>query len=370
MTTLTYALGGIRRQPFHAGLNLFGLSVGVATVVALGMLTKSVDHTLVDALGAGGGDFTVLQEGASGVSFSTIPEDEWEAIAQMPGVERAIGFVVGFTAVPGRPFLRLIGVTPEQLAELRPSVRSGGLLDGEEEQAVLGDRAAGVLGAGPGDLVSLGQGVVSVVGVIHTGNSFLDRAVFVPLSSGQRIVGRVDAVNIIHVQVAQSHELRSVTTAIEGEFTDLTTVASLEEYRRLEPAAEIVGASNLAVSTMATILGGLAVAAAMAKSALDRTHEIGVLRAVGWSAGRVVAVVLIEALVLAAAAVVIGSVAGVLGMQIMLLQPALGSLIDAAYTPSVIVVAAVIAVTVALAGAAYPTYRAVRLAPAEALRFE
>lgn len=370
MTTITYALGGLRRQPFHAGLNLFGLSVGVATVVALGMLTKSVDHTMLDALGSGGGDFTVLQEGSSGVSFSTIFEEEWHAIERMDGVDRAIGFVVGFASVPGSPFLRLIGITSEQFDELGPTLEEGESFRGQEDDAVFGHRAARVFSAQPGDLVTLGQRVFRVAGIVRTGNSFLDRAVFIPLETSQQIVGRQDAVNIIHVRVAPTHEIRELTNSIEGQFTDLTTVETLEDYRKLEPAAEIVSASNLAVSTMATILGGLAVAATMAKSALDRTHEIGVLRAVGWGARRVVAVVLIEALALAIIAVFIGSAAGIVGLRIMLLQPSLGSLIATTYSPSVVALAATIAVIVALAGSAYPTYRAIKPPPAEALRYE
>jgi putative ABC transport system permease protein len=77
-----------------------------------------------------------------------------------------------------------------------------------------------------------------------------------------------------------------------------------------------------------------------------------------------------ESLVLCVIATVVGSGLGVLAARAVLLIPAVRSLLEPSYSVDVFLRALVVAVLVALVGAAYPALRAVRLTPMEALRYE
>jgi putative ABC transport system permease protein len=108
----------------------------------------------------------------------------------------------------------------------------------------------------------------------------------------------------------------------------------------------------------------------MIMSVFERTREIGVLRAVGWKASRIVRMVLFESVALCVVAAGFGVLLGLLATRAILLVPAVSSFLTPSYSASVFVRALAVSLAVALVGALYPAFRAVRLSPMEALRYE
>mgnify|MGYP000159075236 CR=1 FL=1 len=94
------------------------------------------------------------------------------------------------------------------------------------------------------------------------------------------------------------------------------------------------------------------------------------MRAVGWSGRRILQLIVGEALLLCGVAAVVGAARGVLASRAVLLVGTIEAFLVPQYSAGVFVRALVVAVAVALAGAAYPAFRAVRLTPMEALRYE
>lgn len=94
------------------------------------------------------------------------------------------------------------------------------------------------------------------------------------------------------------------------------------------------------------------------------------LRAVGWSGGRVMRMILVESLLLCLLGALVGVALGIGVTQLALQAPAAKGFLSPAYEPVVFVRALLVGVVVALLGASYPAFRATRLTPMEALRYE
>ncbi len=137
----------------------------------------------------------------------------------------------------------------------------------------------------------------------------------------------------------------------------------------LEPPdrADAAGSSLL----LALIVGGIEVTNTMAMSVFERTREIGILRAVGWSVNRIGVMIVSEAVGLCLIALGVGCGVGVLAARVFVDRGGLSVLISPHYTASTFAWGLRLRARRRRLRCALPsTWRAVRLAPIEALRHE
>jgi putative ABC transport system permease protein len=129
-------------------------------------------------------------------------------------------------------------------------------------------------------------------------------------------------------------------------------------------------ASSMAwmTSSIALLIGAIGMLNTMMTSIFERTREIGILKAVGWTQSRIVRMVLLEATLLSLAASVVGILVGVFGTWCLSYTPNVGRAIAPYFDFGVVVQGVVLAAVIGWMGAAYPAYRAARMLPTEALR--
>jgi putative ABC transport system permease protein len=108
----------------------------------------------------------------------------------------------------------------------------------------------------------------------------------------------------------------------------------------------------------------------MAMSVFERTREIGILRAIGWKAGRVMLLIEVEAAVLGVAGGVLGIGVGWGALQLLSYVPKTNVLVHTSLTPSHLLQAMVISLLSGLVAGAYPAWRGSHLSPVEALRHD
>jgi putative ABC transport system permease protein len=150
----------------------------------------------------------------------------------------------------------------------------------------------------------------------------------------------------------------------------VTAIVEPGEAVKVDTSSRVILDVGWVVSVLALIVGGIGVTNTMAMSVFERVHEIGILRAVGWRGRRIAALILSEAVGIALVALAIGLGVGILGAHLFTAQTGLSSLVSPRFTPGVFAWGLAFALGVALLGAAYPTVRALRLSPIEALRRE
>jgi len=108
----------------------------------------------------------------------------------------------------------------------------------------------------------------------------------------------------------------------------------------------------------------------MLMAVMERTREIGVLRALGWRRRSILLMIMKEALLLAG----LGALAGILiafGLVALIhMEPSMGQAMEASWNVRIFIRAVLVALILGGVGGLYPAYRATRLQPVEALRYE
>jgi putative ABC transport system permease protein len=362
-------LRNLFRQRVRTLLTVLGISIGITTVVALGSITAGLKSTMGELVTTGGADFMVAQAGASDLSFSAVGERDVRAIAARPDVARATGMLLEIADVGSNPYFMVFGYAPADLPGEGLELVSGRLTAAPDE-VILGDDAAVALNATTGDRVILERRGFTVVGVYRSGDKLRDGGAIVPLATAQRLASRPGVVTGVFVSVRPGRSPEAVAAAIERELPHLAAIADVADYAEVDQGIQIMDALTLAISILAVGIGAIGVMNTMIMSVFERTREIGVLRAIGWRGSRILRMIATESLFLCGIAAVIGTAVGVAASRAVLLVPAISAFLEPAYPTSIFVRALAVGVAVALAGAAYPALRAVRLSPMEALRYE
>ncbi len=370
MNLIGLALRNLRRRPVRTGLSILGIGLAVGGALALIALSRSIQDSSREAINELGDDFVVTQKGASDIFGGFIPESTIERVAAIPGVARVAGELFMFAPSTEHRSVLTLGWPDTSYLWKRVPLREGRLPGpGERRVAVLGDTAAASLGVKLGDELELMGESFRIVGISNYTTVVNRGLVLVPLIDLQEASYRMRQVTVIHVNVehgAGAVAPGRVRAAIEalGNVTAATANETLKNDRNLA----ILDAVSLAISIIAVAMGALSVLSALVMATQERTREIGILAAIGWSNARIMASIVLEGMSMCAIGCVLGVLLSFLAAFGFPHIPAIGNLIS--FKPSVALIAPVLgaACALCLTGSLFPAWRAIRMVPAEALR--
>ena len=371
MSFVLLIVSNLMRQKIRTGLTVLGISIGITTVVALGIFVNSAKAATEELLKAGGADFAVGRSGSADLTFSTLTESELADLEAYDEIEYVSGVLMALSKVGSNPYFFQFGIDAEDLAFFEaPLVEGRDLAIDSTDEIMLGSSAADQLGAKVGDSVEVRDHTFTVVGIYRTGATTIDGGSILPLVTVQEYERKEGLVTLAYVNVREGTDINELTARIEEEHSNLATLAGLGDVGDVDQGIEVLDAVNLGITLLAVFIGGIAVMNTMVMAVFERTREFGILRALGWRTRRILQMVLGESVLLCLMAAVFGSLLAVLLTQLIILFPTVRAFISPEYTADVFLRGLAVGIGVALLGAIYPAYRAARLSPAQAIRYE
>ncbi|HMV68478.1 MAG TPA: FtsX-like permease family protein, partial [Myxococcota bacterium] len=224
---------------------------------------------------------------------------------------------------------QVIGLLPGREATFRPFLRQivdgRWLGDAQAGEVVLGEALADTLDVGVGDHVvavtqsadgSMGNALYEVVGTIRTGSPLVDRSgVMMHLGDAQALLALEGRAHEITVLGAADDD--ATVDALKASVAPAAPDLLVRTWYEVDPGtADLFGIQAIALSIFVSLFMAIAavgVVNTLLMSVLERTREIGVLRALGVRPGRLVALVVTEALLIALLAILGGGLVGGLG---------------------------------------------------------
>ncbi len=248
--------------------------------------------------------------------------------------------------------------------------------------AVIGSKVALDLfgpGVDPiGERIRINSQPFTVTGVMQSkGNDTTDNQVFVPITTFLRSLSGAAKYSVINVQALDMSMMREAQASIESELLNLHKLPSMDSADfYIANQLDVLGAAQGTASTFTVLLagiaaislvvGGIGIMNIMLVSVTERTREIGVRMALGAKPGDVLLQFLVEAVILSVSGGVLGIAGGVAAAWGF---STIGGMAAVVSMDSVLLAFSFSLVTGLFFGG-YPAYRASRLDPIEALRYE
>jgi len=404
ISAILMALKALGDRRVRSVLTIVGVMIGPAAIVGITSLTGGYSAQITSQLLKLGTN-TILVTPSGGYSLT---QSDVQVISSLPGVAGAYPFyaVPGYIETPvGREPVSIVAVDLQGLVRTLPGLQLGsGSLPPPTEaaEAVLGYYVANPQNPqmpkfGVGSVVTVRvpaqQGEVTrsflVAGVFReVGPTFianLDQSIFVPLAAGRELTGSPQYSGIL-VYVPSSGLVNATESRIKSIYGDRVQVLSTQ--MGISVADTIIGfldmllASAAGVSLLVAFVG---VTTTMYTSVVERTREIGLLKALGFTNADVLEMFLAESALIGLIGGVAGSALGV-GVAYALagLMPAAAGRLGGpggsggaflgyappAFSPATIALVIVLSVAIGLVAGLVPAYRAARMSPVSALRYE
>ena len=373
---ITLILKNPFRNKTRSALSIIGIAIGIATIVALGIITAGMEDSVQTTFNEGGAEITVtnatLVGGISGLLDMSLIDDlknvsnVSDVIGQLSVSEATqfYGQSGGGSMMP----TTLYGIEASKLNLIGIKDVNGSIFENNSYEAIVGLGYSDINNVSIGDNISFLDHDFKVVGIYETGSMMRDNAAYASLDTLQNL-SNTDKVSTIFVKTSEGTNDSLVSKNIRDNYGNLSTLTSEEMSSMLDDVTGILNTASLAISGLAIIVGGIGVINTMVMTVYERTKEIGVLKSIGWKSKKVLMMILGETLVLTTLSGIIGSIFGILIAEVGVGLLGNGRF-SLGYTPKTFILAFGITIIVGIIGGVYPAYKASKLAPTEALRYE
>jgi putative ABC transport system permease protein len=364
LSELQLLWGNISARPFRASLSIIAIAIQVILILLIVGLTSGVVSEWGKRVEGIGADLMVQPPNSSiffAFSSAVMPESLGDQMASLPAVDEVAPTLI---LTDPRNLIIIYGIDYKSFNGLSRGFlyRDGGPFTGPNDvladDVIAQDRHLHV-----GDTISLLGHSFRICGIVAHGKG---ARFFIPLKTAQEIAGAQNRVSMFYVRSKGDTEAaRSQILKLNP----LNRVRSMAEYMSLMNSSKLPELQPF-IRTMVGVgvmIGFLVVLLNMHTLVMERTREIGILKALGSSRLDVVKLFLGETIVLALCGSLVGIVLTFSTQAVLrVTTPTLQILI----TPGWLISAVLLAVLGAAAGALYPSLRAASYDPVVALAYE
>ena len=397
-------------------LTVIGISIGITAVVGLISIGLSLEKTVTDQVGKLFGYNSFLLVGGDPFSRHGPSEEAFQldlglvrvvdGVVAVAAVRQENGFVTGLPDGTGkvlRGVLPVMGLSPELATDFRSfigglSLEKGGrfFVPGDAQQVILGNRIAKDLHATVGTAVLI-EGAdkkdhpFEVIGILdaaassESGGGFsagammpeTDDTLYVPFDMMDTLFGKSKDVLLTFVKTAEGTDVQQVADRVEtaleeSGYKDASSVTSNDISKQIGSVMGAVRGFLAGIAGISLVVGAVGVMNTMYTSVLERTREIGVMKAVGATNGHVLLIFLAESGLLGFVGGAIGVVLG-LGLSALagILLPIFFKVpLATVISPGLIVGTLFFSFLLGAVAGLRPARRAAKLPPVDALRYE
>ena len=396
------ALRFLREGRMQTLFIISGVSVGIAVIVFMSALLTGLQANLTKRVLSSQSHITLqprdeiarpLRLGGKDLELAIVQMplqrvrsiDQWQGLLRVlqddPAIVAVSPVAAGSAlAVRGDATraVSIVGIEPDSYFRVvrLPDNIVAGTVRLSSQDIVIGTELARYLGIGVGDRLTLTSGArtsgaLTVTAIFDLGSRPVnERYVYIPLRTAQSLLDLIGGVTSIELTIGDVYAAETVARRLQP-MTGAAAYSWIATNAQFFSAVQAQSLSSGVIRLFVALSVALGIASVLVVSVIQRSKDIGILRAMGTSRGQTLRIFLIQGALIGLAGAVIGSILGAGGLLFFHdhVRQADGSeLIPLVLERSLFVAAAVLATLTGVLAAMAPALRASRLDPVVAIR--
>ena len=363
-------LRNVLRAPARSLMTALGIAAGVALFVAITAITMDLRQQMEGAASTYNLEVVIYEK------RSTSPFSSRVSQAQMRSLENRFGsvlspIVLGTLNEKWNAYALVIGAAPDFRKRI-PLVAGLPHEDGNDS-VMVGEIVALKLDIKPGQTVRIDGRDLRVTGIFRTGSRLFDGGLLTDIVAAQRMLTREGAepqYTLALLQGTKPEQFSGLVAEVQKDFPGLKAIPGTEFAGSLR-LIRVVDAFVKTISVVALIGTCLVVSNTLLMAIAERTREIGILMAIGWSPMLVLRMLFAESMVLCAVGAALGNFFALALLRVVNNLESVGfGWIPVRYPPSLVAASLLMALMVALISLLWPALVLYRMQALEALRHE
>jgi len=368
-------LKNLLRRRFRSLLTLVAFSTAIFAVVSLLGIAQGFQTSFAQVYRSHRVDIVVSRQGVTDRLSSALDAALADRISDVEGVDRTAAVLLETLSLESKQVYGIpsMGIAADSwmLADFEiKTSRSVELMSLPPKSILLGQNLAQRVGLNPDDIVELFDERFTIAGIYTSKSTWENGSMILRLEDLQTLTGREGQVTYVNVVTKPESPDVGVAEIVKRiQQLDAKLLAMLtEDFVATDTRMQIASAMAWMTSVVAILIGAIGTLNTMMTSVIERTGEIGILRAVGWSRFRIVAMIVGESTVLAIIGTISGCSLAVVLTFLLSRSSAVAGILAPSIDPVVLAKGTLIGLLIGLLGALLPALRAAKLLPTDAFR--
>jgi putative ABC transport system permease protein len=399
------AFKSLRHRLSRSLLTLLGIAIGIMAIISLLALGEGMQQAVTGELSSlsdviivstGGGGFSSFGGGRSTSGGEYFTQRDIAGIERIQGVKTVSTQLSGSGLAEYNGKITVLSLTGMEVSVMKLQYASQNLESGEfltendQNKIMIGYSIAHDTfdaDISVGGRIKINGQKFFVSGIFEKqgfGGTSSDSIVLMNSRDFQKLTGQSN-VSLIYLRVYNVNDAESIATTIQNtingnhgkkDFATATTMTSI-----LKTVQNIIGILQLVlvgIASIALVVASIGIMNTMLTSVMERTREIGIMKAIGATTRDIMSIFIIEGVLMSGVGGVIGIILGVFGSQALTLIlrsfMSMGGGSSFQLVPIITITSVVLAIAVSLIvgifSSLYPAWKAARMSPIEAVRYE
>jgi len=373
MKFINIPIRNLRRRSLRTTFTIIGISIAVSSVILLISMSRGIEKAWTNSLAERNVHILGLGAETMDILTTTLDEKLENDIKNVPGVKNVSGELVNLTLLKKGSHIIQRGWPKNSFLWNTVTLKDGKIPKPEDiDKILIGQTICNQMNVKTGDTLKMLNKDFVVSGITVPMGTMNNSAVILQLESLQKLIAKKGKVTQFHIQLLKPDDIEEVKRIKSELNKKMPKILFLQtkEVAEKNDILNIFRNMTWTTSLISLLVALFFILNTLLMSVSERTKEIGILNALGWSSKRIIMMILMEGVIISVIASILGYFLGIISLKWLVQLPRLNGFFEPEVSRFMFIEILIATLLLGIIGSLYPALKAARLNPVDALKQE